>query len=71
MRAKHIYDDDHDHEGKHHVKHKVADRKLLYEHWASWWCVFKFQPINEIEEYFGPKIAFYFAWLGKLSFTLL
>jgi hypothetical protein len=44
---------------------KEVSRQALFEHWASWRCLFKFQPIQEIEEYFGPKVAFYFAWLGK------
>lgn len=41
------------------------DRQLLYDHWASWKCLLKFQPIDQIEKYFGTKVAFYFAWLGN------
>jgi anoctamin-7 len=47
------------------------DRQLLFNHWASWKCLFKFQPLDEIEHYFGPKIAFYFAWLGFYTTWLL
>lgn len=42
------------------------DRQLLIDHWGSWKCLFKFQPINEIEQYFGAKVAFYFAWIGNI-----
>ena len=48
-------------------KKEAVNRQALYDHWASWKCLFKFQPLNEVEEYFGPKVAFYFAWLGNLT----
>ena len=44
-----------------------VDRQLLYDHWATWKCVLKFQPINDIENYFGTKVAFFFSWLGMYS----
>jgi hypothetical protein len=46
---------------------KTINRQLLYDHWASWKCFLKFQPIKEIEQYFGTKVAFYFAFFGNLK----
>lgn len=37
-------------------------RKDLHETWLS---NFKFQPLWKIRNYFGEKIALYFAWLGE------
>jgi len=48
----------------------MIDRQLLYDHWASWKCFLKFQPIKEIEQYFGTKIAFFFDFFGKNIFLI-
>ena len=37
-------------------------RKELHE---TWLANFKFQPLWKIRNYFGEKIALYFAWLGE------
>lgn len=42
-------------------------RQILFAYWAQWSCWRRYQPLDHIREYFGEKIALYFAWLGKNS----
>ncbi|XP_068116801.1 anoctamin-9 isoform X2 [Hyperolius riggenbachi] len=44
--------------------------KNLKEKWARWRDVIYTQPVIEIREYFGEKVALYFAWLGWYTLML-
>ncbi|XP_016362673.1 anoctamin-7 [Sinocyclocheilus anshuiensis] len=46
-------------------------RQILHHYWARWACWRKYQPVDHIREYFGEKIALYFAWLGFYTGWLL
>lgn len=46
-------------------------RQKLKADWASSSRIFKYQPISAIREYFGEKIALYFAWIGLYTSFLV
>ncbi|XP_068601416.1 anoctamin-7 [Brachionichthys hirsutus] len=46
-------------------------RQILYGYWASWSSWRRYQPLDHIREYFGEKIALYFAWIGFYTGWLL
>ncbi|XP_054856935.1 anoctamin-7-like [Eublepharis macularius] len=50
---------------------ELNPRQILYRFWAQWRCWHKYQPLDHIREYFGEKVAIYFAWLGFYTAWLL
>ncbi|KAL0280787.1 UNVERIFIED_CONTAM: hypothetical protein PYX00_001978 [Menopon gallinae] len=46
-------------------------RHVLYHEWASVQKCFRYQPLDYVKEYFGIKIALYFAWLGFYTHMLI
>ncbi|XP_053755233.1 anoctamin-9 isoform X1 [Panthera pardus] len=49
--------------------HKGEDD--LKKKWAQWRNMVNKQPIDDIRDYFGEKVALYFAWLGWYTYMLV
>ncbi|XP_044538027.1 anoctamin-9 [Gracilinanus agilis] len=45
--------------------------EFLQNNWARWSGIFHKQPIDRIRDYFGEKVALYFAWLGWYTVMLV
>ncbi len=52
------------------IKSRGSVRRNLYKEWASFAKILKLQPLDAVRDYYGVKIALYFAWLGFYT-TLL
>ncbi|XP_064627237.1 anoctamin-5-like isoform X2 [Lineus longissimus] len=59
------------HEGSWKPTSAKNNRQLLYQNWASWGMFYKVQPVDYIRNYFGEKVALYFAWLGFYTMMLV
>lgn len=53
------------------IKTKGSARHQLCVEWASFRKMFNFQPLDAVRDYFGVKIALYFAWLGFYTNLLI
>lgn len=56
---------------KNPIPPELNERQILYRHWARFSKWFKYQPMDNVKEYFGEKIGLYFAWLGFYTAWLL
>ena len=46
-------------------------RNLLWNEWTAIRKGHRYQPLDYVKDYFGVKVALYFAWLGFYTHTLL
>ncbi|GLV37940.1 subdued [Carabus blaptoides fortunei] len=53
------------------LKQPGSMRHLLFTEWAAISKCIRYQPLDYVKEYFGVKIALYFAWLGFYTHMLL
>merc|ERR550532_2881407 len=66
-----LHDGPFEHPGPGTPPSQLNTRQILYEYWARWGKWYKYQPLDHIREYFGERIAIYFAWLGFYTGWLL
>ena len=46
-------------------------RSFLQDNWASLKCIFKYQPLHEIRNYYGEQNAIYFAYAESFATSLI
>ena len=52
--------------------HEASQVRKLYHSWClAPFSFYPFQPLDDIRDYFGPKMSFYFAFVGHLARSLL
>ncbi|XP_066510896.1 anoctamin-9-like [Hoplias malabaricus] len=53
--------------------HERKQQKNLKKKWANWGALkhLIYQPVDDIREYFGEKVALYFLWLGWYTLLLI
>ncbi|XP_052457836.1 anoctamin-9 isoform X1 [Carassius gibelio] len=53
--------------------HEKKEQEKLKEKWASWFALMKpfQQPVTDIKDYFGEKVALYYLWLGWYTCMLI
>ncbi|CAM4735294.1 unnamed protein product [Leuciscus chuanchicus] len=55
----------------HFCLHEKREQKELKQSWARWSACFRGQPITNVRNYLGEKVALYFLWLGWYTFLLI
>ncbi|XP_051558538.1 anoctamin-9 isoform X1 [Myxocyprinus asiaticus] len=53
--------------------HEKKEQKKLTKKWASWFAVLSLfkQPVTDVKDYFGEKVALYYLWLGWYTRMLI